>query len=245
MIDQRVDWRGSGVLLDIRGHSEAASAGALARIAASAMSHIAGYPVASTMTLVRPDGAPITAATTDRARDLTRRDQLAGRGPTSRALEGRLTIILNEHCVDRRWREYPAGLRAAGFRSAVAVPLQLERGYRAALTLYSAKTHVFAPVVAAQALAFSDVAARSLVLALEVRAGLAHSAYLRAALASRTAINTACGMLMGQNQCSYDEAFQMLTRASSQLNLPIRDVAEGMLGNLPGTVPATQLEQPV
>ena len=72
------------------------------------------------------------------------------------------------------------------------MPLQLERGYRAALTLYSAETNVFTPIVATQALAFSEVAATSLVLALQVRAGLAHSADLRAALASRTAVNTAC-----------------------------------------------------
>lgn len=243
MIDQQVDWRVSGVLLDIRGHSEAASACALARIAASAVSEIAGYPVESTVTLVRPDGTPFTAATTDAAGGLSRWDQLAGRGPTSRALGGRLTIILNDHCLDRRWDEYPASLRSAGFRSAVAVPLRLERGYRAALTLYSAETNVFTPVVASQALAFSDVAATSLVLALQVRAGLAQSADLRAAMASRTAVNVACGVIMGQNGCSYEAALQMLTLASSHRNLTIRDAAEAMLRPLPGGVPPTHFQQ--
>ncbi|QHK20195.1 ANTAR domain-containing protein [Pseudarthrobacter psychrotolerans] len=243
MIDQLVDWRVSGVLLDIRGHSEAASACALARIATSAVSDIAGSPVEATVTLVRPDSTPFTAATTDGARDLSRWDQFAGRGPTSRALDGRLTIILNDHCLDTRWEEYPASLRTAGFRSAVGVPLQLERGYRAALTLYSAETNVFSSVVASQTLAFSGVAARSLVLALQVRAGLAQSADLRAAIASRTAINTACGVLMGQNKCSYEAAFQMLRLASSHGNLTIRDVAEGMLSTLPGGVPATHFQQ--
>lgn len=243
MIDQQMDWRVSGVLLDIRGHSEAASACALARIAAPAVSDMAGSPAESTVTIVRPDGTPFTAATTDGAGGLSRWDQLAGQGPTSRALDGRLTVILNDHCLNKRWHKYPASLRAAGFRSAVAVPLQLDSGYRAALTVYSAETNVFAPVVATQILAFSEVAAASLVLALQVRAGLAHSADLRAALASRTAINTACGVIMGQNQCSYEAAFQILTLASSQRNLTIRDVAEGMLRSLPGGVPATHFQQ--
>lgn len=243
MIDQQVDWHVSGVLLDIRGHSEAASACALARIAAPAVSEMAGSPVESTVTIVRPDGMPFTAATTDGAGGLSRWDQLAGRGPTSRALGGRLTILLNDHCLDKRWDEYLASLRTAGFRSVFAVPLQLERGYRAALTVYSAETNVFTPVVATQALAFSDVAAKSLVLALQVRAGLAQSADLRAALASRTAINTACGVIMGQNQCSYEAAFQILTLASSNGNLTIRDVAEGMLRTLPGGVPPTHFQQ--
>lgn len=240
MIDQLVDWRVSGALLDIRGHSEAASACTLARIAAPAVSEMAGSEVESTVTIVRPDGTPSTAATTDGAGGLSRWDQLAGRGPTSRALGGRLTIILNAHALDKRWDEYQATLRAAGFRSAFAVPLPLERGYRAALTLYTAETNVFTPVVAAQALAFSDVAAKSLALALQVRAGLAQSADLRAAMASRTAINTACGVIMGQNQCSYEAAFQILTAASSQQNLTLRDVAEGMLRALPGGVPTTR-----
>lgn len=244
MIDQLVDWRVSGVLLDIRGHSEAASACVLARIAAPAVSSITGCPVESTVTIVRPDGTPFTAATTDDAGGLSRWDQLAGRGPTSRALGGCLTIILND-CLETHWQEYPASLRAAGFRSAVAVPLQLEHGYLAALTVYSAETNVFTPVVATQVLAFSEMAARSLALALQVRAGLAHSADLRAALASRTAINTACGVIMGQNQCSYESAFQILRLASSHRNLTIRDVAEGMLSTLPGGVPATHFQQRV
>jgi hypothetical protein len=243
MIDQLVDWRVSGVLLDIRGHSEAASACALARIAAPAVSDFADSPVECTVTVMRPDGTPSTAATTDGAGGLSRWDQLAGRGPTSRALGGRLTIILNAHSLDKRWDEYPAALRAAGYRSAVAVPLPLERGYRAALTLYSAETNVFTPVVSAKALAFSDVAAKSLVLALQVRAGLAQSADLRAAMASRTAINTACGVIMGQNQCSYEAAFQILTAASSHRNLTLRDVAEGILCTLPGGVPPTHFQQ--
>lgn len=243
MIDQQVDWRGSGVLLDIRAHSEAASACALARIAASAVSDIAGSPVESTVTIVRPDGAPFTAATTDAAGDLSCWDQLAGRGPTSLALEGRLTLIFNERCLDMRWHEYPAGLRAAGFQSVLAVPLPLEDGYGAALTIYSAETSVFAPAVTTQAQAFSDVAAKSLVLALRVRAGLAHSADLRATLASRPVISTACGVIMGQNQCSYEDAFQILTFAASQRNLPIRDAAEGMLRTLPGGIPAAYFQQ--
>jgi hypothetical protein len=157
-------------------------------------------------------------------------------------LGGRLTIILND-CMETHWQEYPASLRAAGFRSAAAVPLALEHGYRAALTVYSVTANVFTPVVATQTLAFSEVAARSLSLALQVRAGLAHSADLRAALASRTAINTACGVIMGQNQCSYEAAFQMLALASSQRNITIRDVAEGILSTLPGGVPPTHFLQ--
>ena len=65
------------------------------------------------------------------------------------------------------------------------------------------------------------------------------SAEHRAALASSTTINTACGVLMGQTGCSYEAAHQRLLQESQQRNLTIRDVAEGLLQILPGGIPAS------
>jgi hypothetical protein len=242
LIEQHMIWRGSGsgALLDIRGHSEAALAGSLARIVASSISSLSRLPVESTVTLVRPDGtACIGASTEGTAVELSRRDQRTGQGPTARALGGRLSIILNDRSPDPRWPEYRDSLTAAGYRSAIAIPLQLERGYRAALTLYSATPNMFAPVVAAKVMVFAGVAAKTLRLALKHRADLALSAEHRATLASSTAINTACGVLMGQQGCSYEAAHQMLLQESQQRNLTIRDVAAGLLQVLPGGVPAS------
>lgn len=242
LIEQHMIWRGSGsgALLDIHGHSEAALAGSLAQLVASSISRLSCWPVESTVTVVRPDGTPCIGASTEGAAvELSRWDQRTAAGPTSRALRGRLSIILNDRCPDPRWPEYCASLTAAGYRSAVAIPLPLEHGYSAALTLYSATANVFSPVVAAKVLVFAGVAATSLRLALKHRADLALSAEHRATLASSTVINTACGVLMGQNGCSYEAAHQMLLQESKQRNLTIRDVAEGLLQVLPGGVPAS------
>jgi hypothetical protein len=230
--------RDTGVLLDIRGHSEAALAFSLAKIAATMASDAAGSPVESTVTLLRPQATPCTAATDDGAGELSRWEHRTGRGPTARALNGGLSIILNEHCKDARWPGYAASLRSAGFRSAVAMPLGLKRGYRAALTFYAAAGNVFSPAVAARLLAFSDVAANSLTLALQIRADLVLSAELRTALASRTQIDTACGVIMAQDQCSYDDALGALTRAARTRSLGIRGVAESIILSLAGDVPA-------
>jgi hypothetical protein len=242
LIEQHLTWlgSGSGALLEIHGHSEAALAGSLARVVASSIGGLSRWPVESTVTLVRPDGTPrIGASTEGTAVELSRWDQRTGQGPTARALRGRLSIILNDRCPDPRWPEYCGTLTAAGYRSAVAIPLQLERGYSAALTLYSATANMFAPVVAAKVLVVSGVAAKSLRLALKHRANLALSAEHRATLASSTAINTACGVLMGQNGCTYEAAHKTLVQESKQRNLTIRDVAEGLLQVLPGGIPAS------
>ncbi|WP_309814418.1 GAF and ANTAR domain-containing protein [Pseudarthrobacter sulfonivorans] len=241
LTEQHMTWRGSGsgALLDIHGHSEAALARALVRIAAAEVSDLAGSPVEGTVTLVRPDGTPCTVAPAEGTGvELSRWDQRTGTGPTARALGGRLSVVLNHRCPDPRWPEYVGNLTAAGFRSAVAVPLRLERGYSAALTFYSATANMFAPDLGCKVLVFSGVAAKSLRLALKHRADLAVSAEHRASLASRTAIDTACGVIMGQNQCSYETALQILTQVSKQRNLKVREVAEDLLRAMPGGVPA-------
>ncbi|WP_181365164.1 ANTAR domain-containing protein [Arthrobacter sp. HMWF013] len=237
--ETQFDLRDTGVLLTIRGHSEAALARSLARTAASVASDICGSPVESTVTLLRPETAPCTAATHDGAGALSRWEQHTGRGPTARALNGDLSIILNDHGLDERWPGYVAGLRTAGYHSAMAIPLQLKRGYRAALTLYAAQANVFAPAAAPHILSFSDVAAKSLTLSLQVRADLVLAAELRTELASRTEIDTACGVIMGQDQCSYEEALLALTEAAANKDLAVREVARTIILSLAGGVPAT------
>lgn len=246
LIEQHLTWlgSGSGALLDIHGHSEAALAGSLARVVASSVGGLSSWPVDSTVTLARPDGTPCFGASTEGpAVELSRWDYRTIAGPTARAVHGRLSIVLNDRCPETtRWPEYLGRLTAAGYRSAVAIPLPLERGYGAALTLYSTTPNAFAPGVAAKVLVFSGVAAKSLRLALKHRADLALSAERRAALASRSRIDTACGVIMGQSGCSYVAAMQILHQESKQRNLTVRDVAEGLLRVMPGGIPATHFQ---
>lgn len=230
---------GSGALLDIHGHSEAALARALSRMAASTVSDVAEVPVESTVTLVRPDGTPCTVAPTDgTAVELSRWDQRTEQGPTACALGGCLSTVLNCRCLDTaRWPEFRGSLRTAGYQSAVALPLELERGYKAALTLYSPEADMLGPGVAAKVLVFSRVAAKSLRLALKHRAELVQAAVNRATLASRVTVDTACGVVMGRNQCSYETALQILTQSSRQRNITVREAAEDILRVMPGGVP--------
>jgi AmiR/NasT family two-component response regulator len=48
---------------------------------------------------------------------------------------------------------------------------------------------------------------------------------LKAALESRTTIDLAIGIIMGQNRCSQEAAFKILKNASSTRNAKLRDVA--------------------
>jgi AmiR/NasT family two-component response regulator len=124
----------------------------------------------------------------------------------------------------------------------VSVPLALEQGCSAAVTLLAANTNRFTPAVLAEAVAFSSLAGRSFLMAAEVRAALSTAGHLRAAMEGRTSIDVACGVIMGQNRCSYEDAFNILAKASSHRNVKARVVADAILKDLPGGPPATHFK---
>ena len=51
-------------------------------------------------------------------------------------------------------------------------------------------------------------------------------------MASRAVIEQAKGILMAQRDCSADEAFDMLRRASQRENVKLRDVAQRIVGSV-------------
>jgi hypothetical protein len=190
----------------------------------------------------RPGRTPLTAGTSEPAAALARWDLGNGDGPASQAMAGRLAVILNDFSRDPRWPAYWAPLRGAGYRSVVSLPLELEAGCTAALTLTAEETGVFAPAVLADVVMFSKVAASSYVMASGVRTALAAAGHLRTAMEGRTSIDVACGVIMGQNRCSYEEAFGIIATASSHRNVKVRALAESLLEDLPGGAPATHFK---
>jgi hypothetical protein len=144
-----------------------------------------------------------------------------------------MAVIANSYVADPRWPAYWRAFRRAGYRSEASVPMPLEPGFFAALTLLSGEDNVFtAPVVAAAA-AFSRRAGTSYVMAEELRTAQDLVAQLDAALQTRTAIDAACGIIMAQNHCSYEDAFTILARASSHRNVKLRLMAKALLESMP------------
>lgn len=61
---------------------------------------------------------------------------------------------------------------------------------------------------------------------------------LQAAMASRTTIDLAVGMVMGQNRCPREEAFESLKAVSRQRNMKLRQAAADLVATA-GKGPAT------
>jgi transcriptional regulator with GAF, ATPase, and Fis domain len=237
------DWRwdGADLLYNLVAPTEAASLNMLADIGASAMTRAAEAVLDCVVTLRAPRRKPVTAGAPQAAVALTRWDQEHSHGPASESLDGSVAILLNAESRDPRWPHYRQRLQAAGYLSAVSLPLEVDHGYAGALTFLAAEPNVFTTELMAQAFGFRELASKSLRLATQVRRASEFTDQLRSALTSRTTIDIACGVIMGQNRCSYDEAFAILAQASSHRNMKLRLVAESILEGY-GGAPETHFE---
>jgi len=218
------------------------SIGILARTASETLSRLTDSPVECGMVLKRVKSLPATAGTTTQTARLARLEQDVGEGPLTEALTGDGAVAMNHVPSDFRWARYRPYLREAGFDSVLGLRLRLDDGAEAALAFFAPGVQAFPLQVIAGARSFADLAARGLRLVLELQTTSTRASDLQSALESRTSIDIACGVIMAQNRCSYNEAIAIIARASSHRNLKLRKVAEGILEKLPGGAPRTHFE---
>jgi AmiR/NasT family two-component response regulator len=61
---------------------------------------------------------------------------------------------------------------------------------------------------------------------------------MRTAMRSRSVIDQALGVIMGQRRCTADEAFGILRTASQHRNVKLRDLCTELITNLTGRPPS-------
>ena len=214
----------------------------LVHLAAAAMSRLAGLPIECALVLTRVKRARATAGTDTQTATLARLENEVGEGPLTEALTGTGTAAMNHVASDFRWGHYKPHVLGAGFDSVLGLRLSLGEGTEAALAFFATSPQAFPLQVISEARSFTDLASRGLRLALELESASTRASDLQSALESRTSIDIACGVIMAQNRCSYNEAIAIISKASSHRNIKLRKVAEGILANLPGGAPDTHFE---
>ncbi|OSC50183.1 antitermination regulator, partial [Streptomyces sp. 4F] len=70
------------------------------------------------------------------------------------------------------------------------------------------------------------------------------AADLQATLRSRTVIDQAMGVIMGQQRCGADDAFAFLRAASQNRNIKLRDLCVQLIQNVTGEPPQEGSFQP-
>lgn len=152
------------------------------------------------------------------------------------------TVLIRDTRRDSRWPEYGLAVARHGQSTVLGVPLALDAGSRAALNIFAPAADAFDPEAVQKAGHFALQAEKALRLAVRVGARQQLADDLRAAMESRTAIDLAAGIIMGQNRCSQEEAMAILTKASSARNLKLREVAEQLVASFAPTPPSTHFD---
>jgi transcriptional regulator with GAF, ATPase, and Fis domain len=228
------------VLFDLGGDSNStvASLHRMTKIAAAAMSSSTRAGVGCAASLLRGKQPQLATASNKVADRCAQLETRSGAGPITEAVQGGTPIILSDAATDVRWPVYRELLKAEGCHGVYSIPIKLDGGALCVLTFFATQRYFFSPQTIRRATQITDIASRSLKLAFRVQAAVSRAENLHAALESRTSISIACGIIMGQNRCSYTDAFAMLAKASSHRNVKVRQVAEDILEALPGGIPA-------
>ncbi len=190
------------------------------------------------VTLLRPKRSTTVAASSPHAEALDEIQYHYGDGPCLTAAREYRVVYVADTRTDPRWPAYGQAAAEAGILSALGIPLELAGEAAAGLDVYAEQPHAYdqATVEVVQ----RPVAEASTILRLAVRlAGHRDSeADLSAAMESRTTIDLAVGIVMGQNRCTQQEAFEILRAASNHRNVKLRELAADLVAQV-GKGPAT------
>lgn len=153
-------------------------------------------------------------------------------GPCLTAIRENSVCRVGDTRDDPRWPDYLPAAAERGVRSILGVAFEVgdEPGTGAALNIYSTQPHSFSDEITSTIRREVHQASSALQLAVRLTRHQETEANLRAAMASRTPIDLAVGIIMGQNRCTQAEAVEILKRASNHRNIKMRDLAEDIVG---------------
>jgi GAF domain-containing protein len=193
--------------------------GTLDRIVHLAVEHLAACEFAGISFV---DGRKISspASSDEVPRILDRIQSEVDEGPCLDAIRECEVFCTPDLSVEGRWPRF--SLRAheeTGVRSILAVRLFAATDTLGALNLYSTRLDAFGDVDAALAAVFATHAAVAI-------ASAKRECNLERKAATRDLIGRAKGILMSQEHVTEDQAFDILRRASQDLNVKLSEVAE-------------------
>jgi len=219
--DEVVDTAALLLLLDEQESLDAA----LDRLVLTCRDAIAGCTDAS-VTMQREKGPATAAATSERALRIDQWEYETKLGPCMDALRDAREHYVPSRAAAERYPGFAQVLEESGVESVYGVPLVAAGRVVGALNLYAAAEDAFGDE-SSRTIA-RHVAAQAATTLHNLRvydASRTLARQLESAMESRAVIEQAKGVLMAQRDCSADEAFDMLRRASQRENVKLRDVA--------------------
>lgn len=146
--------------------------------------------------------------------------------------EGQPAVLMDDVENEIRWTEHGTDFKRQGFGSAVVASLPLGSDGTGVLACYTADRFALAAGSARRLDLFAAEAGPVVRLALRLEAQRQRATNLHAALESRTVVDLAAGIIMGQNGCSQQAAIDILRSVSNTRNVKVRDIAAGVVAGV-------------
>jgi GAF domain-containing protein len=193
-------------------------------------------PEAASITLIRGEKAFTAAYDGQMALDADELQYERGYGPCVDAGRAGQVFLIDDMRSEQRWPDYARNACEHGIGSSLSVPLPFQGAMIGALNTYAGHPHAFGEddiALAQEIAAWVAVAVENAEATTRTAEDLVH---LRTAMLSRAVIEQAKGVLMERYKITQDQAFTLLTHASQNTNVKLRDVAEELVrtGALPG-----------
>lgn len=216
----------------------------LTELARAAAHHLTGpdQDVFCGVTLLRPKHTETVASSSPAARELDEIQYTYKDGPCLRAARTHELVHVRDTRIDDRWPEFFSAIAHHGMSSILGVPIPLDGEADCALNLYSSTVDAFTPQAVAAAEVFAAETSRSLRLAVRIAQLTDRAENLNAALESRTTIDLAAGIIMGQNKCSQSAAINIMKTAASHRQVKLNRLAHELVTTIGNEPPATHFD---
>ncbi|AFU00020.1 GAF and ANTAR domain-containing protein [Nocardia brasiliensis] len=172
----------------------------------------------------------------------------AGQAPSAQAIATAQQVFIPDVTQEQRWGTYPRRLLAHGVKSVHIQPVSATGEVLGALSLYSNHVHTFTAQLRQDAALTAAHIGVLFAVGIEAARQAALTDQLRAALASRSAIDQALGVLMAERRCTRDAAFTVLRELSQRRNIRVAELAveiiEAITGRAPGPVHFAEPQPP-
>jgi GAF domain-containing protein len=181
---------------------------------------------ACSITLIRDERGFTAAFDGQLAMDADELQYERGYGPCLDAGRSGEMFVVTDMRTEERWPDYAKHCAELGVFSSLSVPLPFQGATIGALNNYATTTDAFGEsdvALGEEAAAFVAIAVANAEAAAKATDDVAN---MRRAMASRSVIEQAKGILMERYKITSEQAFTLLTHASQRSNVKLRDVSE-------------------
>jgi GAF domain-containing protein len=184
---------------------------------------------ATSITLIRDERTFTAAFDGQLAMDADELQYQRGYGPCLDAGRAGAVFVVTDMRTEPRWPDYARYAAELGVRSSLSVPLPFQGAMIGALNNYARTPEAFGEAdvqLGEEVAAFVAIAVGNAEAADRASADVTN---MRRAMASRSVIEQAKGILMERYKITAEQAFTLLTHASQRSNVKLREIAEELV----------------